>query len=180
MSKVANIVLYTLTAAGVTGFNRHAVASPSADDPLRAVTISHAAMEAISDAKKRGVDVPLLQCLLEEREANEQGVLFKSNYTELDLITLAPKGPAKQERAAHDPQTKAQTDEQVTAAKARAAIEAKISAQVGEMVQNALAAQAEAIAKALASGATVAAVMDKVRTDAAAAVAVAAPAPVAA
>lgn len=89
--KAANVVLYTV-AATVAGVQRKPLASCAPDDASGALLLQHAAVEAIGDAKARGVPAPDFECLLEEREANEQGLLVHSSYTPLDPRTGKPTG----------------------------------------------------------------------------------------
>lgn len=91
--KTSNIVAYA-TRDG----ERRVLCSAGKFDADAALRVAHAASAAYSDAEKRGVPLPQIVCVLEER-ADGEGEEKSARFTPLNPATLAPSGAAVRDLA---------------------------------------------------------------------------------
>lgn len=87
--KSANIVLYAVREG-----TRAPLASVEPDDAAAAFILNAAASRAINQSHQSGGVLPVLKCVLEERE-DMDGKQVSARFTELDAATLAKRGEAR-------------------------------------------------------------------------------------
>lgn len=85
--KSANFVAYALAA---DGGSRAVLCSPRCDDPAASLQIAHATSKAYSDAEKRGVPLPEIVVVREER-AEGEGVEKSARFWRVHPTTLDRK-----------------------------------------------------------------------------------------
>lgn len=94
--KSENYVLY----AKAEGEKTVPVSSATASDTMAAAKLQHAASAAYRAAESRGVPLPELVCVLEERDSDEAGKLTSTRYTRVKLPSLKPDGDSAAELSA--------------------------------------------------------------------------------
>lgn len=100
-----NVVLYALGARVAGKVKRRPLFSTSPGDPMLAPQINFHAGRAMNYNLQAGLTAPVLQCVLEERNANEGGQQTSAKFTLLDFATLKPagKGASVSDLSALDP-----------------------------------------------------------------------------
>ncbi len=97
-----NVVLYALGAKRNGKVARRPLFSAAPSDPMLVPLVAFHANRAMQYNMNAGLPAPVLQCVLEAREANEGGQQTSAKFKLLDFASLKPAKDAKAHAALSD------------------------------------------------------------------------------